>query len=91
MLHKLTGSLAITEAQQRRVFFAKQLQLAQENLKKAELALGQTGAGESLIRSAPQAMVEGIARLKTQVTAQEIRLSTMRGYLTDDSPQFQLA
>ncbi len=42
----------------------------------AELALGQTGAGESLIRSAPQAMVEGIARLKAQVTAQEIRLST---------------
>ncbi len=65
--------------------------MAQENLKKAELALGQTGAGESLIRSAPQAMVEGIARLKAQVTAQEIRLSTMRGYLTDDSPQFQLA
>jgi uncharacterized protein involved in exopolysaccharide biosynthesis len=63
-LHKLTGSLAITEAQQRRVFFEKQLQQAQENLKKTELALGQTGAGESLIRSAPQAMVEGIARLK---------------------------
>ena len=61
-LSKLTGSLAITEAQQRRVFFEKQLQLAQENLKKAELALGQTGAGESLIRSAPQAMVEDIAR-----------------------------
>ena len=39
-LSKLTGSLAITEAQQRRVFFEKQLQLVQENLKKAELALG---------------------------------------------------
>jgi uncharacterized protein involved in exopolysaccharide biosynthesis len=39
-LSKLTGSLAITEAQQRRVFFEKQLQQAQENLKKAELALG---------------------------------------------------
>ncbi len=70
-LHKLTGSLAITEAQQRRVFFEKRLQQAQENLKKAELALGRTGAGESLIRSAPQAMVEGIARLKAQVTTRE--------------------
>ncbi len=90
-LHKLTGSLAITEAQQRRVFFETQLQLAQENLKKAELTLGQTGAGESLLKSAPMTVVEGIARLKAQVTAQEIRLATMRGYLTDDSPQFQLA
>jgi len=90
-LTKLTGSLAITEAQQRRVFFEKQLQLAQENLKKAELALGQAGAGESLIRSAPQAMVEGVARLKAQVTSIEVRLATMRGYLTEDSHQFQLA
>lgn len=90
-LHKLTGSLAITEAQQRRVFFEKQLQQSQENLKKAELALGQTGAGESLIRSAPQAMVEGIARLKAQVTAQEVRVATMRGSHTEESPQFQLA
>jgi len=80
-LYKLTGSLAITEAQQRRVFFEKQLQLGQENLKKAEVALGQTGAG-GLIRSAPQAMVEGVVRLKAQVTAQEVRPATMRGYLT---------
>ncbi len=85
------GLIAITEAQQRRVFFEKQLQQAQENLKKAELALGQTGAGESLIRSAPHAMVEGIARLEAQVTTQEVRLATMRGSLTEESPQWQRA
>ncbi len=90
-LYKLTVSLAITEAQQRRVFFEKQLQTVQENLKKAEVALAGTGAGESLIRSAPQALVEGIARLKAQVTAQEVRVSTMRGYMTDENPQLQLA
>ncbi len=90
-LSKLTGSLAITEAQQRRSFFEKQLQQTQENLKKAELALGQVGASENLIKSAPQALVEGMARLKAQVTAQEVRVATMRGYLTDENPQFQLA
>jgi uncharacterized protein involved in exopolysaccharide biosynthesis len=89
-LSKLTGSLAITEAQQRRVFFEKQLQQAQESLTKAQLALGTAGAGESLIKAAPQAVVETIARLKAQVTAHEIRLSTMRGYLSDSSPEFQL-
>lgn len=90
-LATFTGLLAITEAQQRRVFFEKQLQQAQLSLKKAELALGQTGAGESLIRSAPQAMVESIARLKAQVTAQEIRLATMRGSLAEENPQLHLA
>lgn len=90
-LVRLTGSLAITEAQQRRAFFEKQLQQAQEGLKKAELALGQSGVGEALIKSTPQAVVEAVARLKAQVTAQEIRVSTMRGYLTESSPEFQIA
>jgi len=90
-LYKLTGSLAITEAQQRGMFFEKQLQIAQENLKKAEAALAGAGSGETLIRSAPQAMVEGMARLKAQVTAQEVRISTMRGSMTDENPQLQLA
>jgi len=56
-LHRLTGSLAITEAQQRRVFFEKQLQLAQENLEKVAAALGQAGTEEKLFKSAPQAVV----------------------------------
>jgi len=38
-----------------------------------------------------QVVVEAIARLKAQVTAQEIRLSTMRGSLTEENPQLQLA
>lgn len=90
-LARLTGSLAITEAQQRRVFFEQQLKQAQSELKKAESALAQVGAGESLLKSAPQAVVESIARLKAQLTAQEIRVATMRGYLTESSPELQLA
>lgn len=90
-LRKFLGSLAVTEAQQRRVFFEKQLQKANENLKSAQLALGEAGVAESLIKSSPEAVVAGIANLKAQITAQEVRLSTMRGYLTEQSPQFKLA
>ena len=43
-LSRLTGSLAITEAEQRRVFFEKQLKQAQAELKTAELSLAQAGA-----------------------------------------------
>lgn len=90
-LSRLTGSLAITEAQQRRLFFERQLKQAQEQLKNAEASLAEVGAGENLLKSTPQAVIEAIARLKAQVTAQEIRLSTMRGYLTEASPELQLA
>lgn len=90
-LSKLASSLVITETQQRRAFFEQQLQQANANLKKAEQALSETGAGEVLLKAAPQALIEGMARLKAQVSAQEIRLAIMRGYLTDDSPQLQLA
>ena len=90
-LSRLTDGLAITEAQQRRKFFENQLEAAQENLKKAQLALGSVGVPESLIKSSPAALLEGIGRLRAMVTAQEIRVSTMRGYLTEQSPKFQLA
>ncbi len=88
-LFRLISQLAITEAQQRRVFFEKQLQQAQENLKKAEAALSEVGAGESVIKSSPSFLVAGIAHLRAQITAQEIKLSTMRGYLSESSPDFQ--
>jgi tyrosine-protein kinase Etk/Wzc len=88
---RLTSGLAITEAQQRRAFFEKQLQAAQKNLAKAQLALGEVGVPESLIKSSPGTVLESIARLRAQVTAQEIKLSTMRGSVTEQNPDFQLA
>jgi tyrosine-protein kinase Etk/Wzc len=87
----LSGRLAITEAQQRRVFFEQQLKHVQHELKKAEVALSETGASESVLKAAPQAVVETLARLKAQVTAQEIKISTMRQFLTGASPEYQLA
>lgn len=90
-LFRLNGDLAITDAQQRRVFFEKQLKTAQENLNKAEVALAEVGVPETLLKSSPQAIVAGIARLQALVTAQEVKLSTMRGYVTEQSPEYQRA
>lgn len=90
-LFGLLARLAVTEAQQRRVFFEKQLQQAQEGLKKSEIALSEVGAGEMVIKSAPQVLMAGLAQLKAQITAQEIRLSAMRGYMSESNPEFQQA
>ena len=87
----LLKRLALTEAQQRRVFFEKQLASAKDNLTKAEQALKSSGVTSDALKADPKAAVEGLARLKAGITAQEIKLASMRGYLSDSAPDFKQA
>ena len=90
-LGKLLNRLAVTEAQQRRVFFEKQLLNAKDNLAKAEQALKSSGVSSSALKVSPGAAVESLARLKAGITSQEIKLASMRGYLTESAPDFRQA
>ncbi len=90
-LGKLLSRLAVTDAQQRRVFFEKQLLNAKDNLAKAEQALKSSGVNSSALKASPGAAVEGLAKLKAGITAQEIKLASMRGYLTESAPDFKQA
>lgn len=90
-LQKLLARLAVTEAQQRRVFFEKQLQQAKDNLTRAELALKASGVNSSALKTSPQAAVEGVARLRAGITAQEIKIASLRGYLSETAPEFRQA
>lgn len=90
-LSTLLGRLAVTEAQQRRVFFEKQLRTAKDNLIKAEQALKASGVASNVLKTDPTAAVEGLARIKAGITAQEIKLASMRGYLTESAPDFKQA
>ena len=90
-LRVLLAKLAVTEAQQRRVFFEKQLNQTKENLAKAETLLRSTGVSDRALKSNPASAVAAVAALKAQVTAQEVKLGAMRGYLADSSPEFKLA
>ncbi len=88
---KLLGKLAITEAQQRRLFFEKQLTLAKEKLIKSEIALKATGISGSVLKSNPVSAVAAVAGLQASVTAQEVKLGAMRGYLAETAPDFKQA
>ncbi len=90
-LGKLLNRLAVTEAQQRRLFFEKQLANAKDNLVKADQALKASGVNSSVLKATPGAAVESMAKLKAGITAQEIRLGSMRGYLTESAPDFKQA
>ena len=90
-LGKLLNRLAVTEAQQRRLFFEKQLANAKDNLVKAEQGLKASGVNSSALKASPVVAVEGLAKLKAGISAQEIRLASMRGYLTESAPDFKQA
>jgi tyrosine-protein kinase Etk/Wzc len=90
-LRSLLGRLAVTEAQQRRMFFEKQLAQNKDNLAKADLALKSSGINSSVLKSSPASAVEAVARLKAGISVQEVKLGTMRNYLTESSPDFKQA
>jgi uncharacterized protein involved in exopolysaccharide biosynthesis len=88
-LSRLVGGLALTEAQQRRLFFEKELAKAKQNLVRAEVALAGAGISETVLKFNPETLGEGLASLKAQIVAKEVQLSSMRGYLTANSPDFR--
>jgi tyrosine-protein kinase Etk/Wzc len=90
-LRNLLGRLAVTEAQQRRMFFEKQLQITKENLAKADLALKSSGINSSVLKSSPSSAVEAVARLKAGISVQEVKIGGMRNYLTEIAPEFKQA
>mgnify|MGYP000199168903 CR=1 FL=1 len=90
-LGNVLGRLAVTEAQQRRLFFEKQLTQAKDKLTASEQALKATGISDSVLKSNPASAVAGIAALKAQVTAQEVKIGAMRGYLAETAPDFKQA
>jgi uncharacterized protein involved in exopolysaccharide biosynthesis len=86
-LRRLTGTLAVTEAQQRRLFFERQLQLSQSNLVLAQKALQSSGFNAGALKAEPKAAAEAYAKIKAEATATEVRLQTMRGALADSTPE----
>lgn len=90
-LSNLLGRLAVTEAQKRRVFFESQLNLTKNKLIEADHALKISGVSENILKSNPINAVSILVSLKAQITVQEIKIGTMRGYLAETSQELKQA
>jgi uncharacterized protein involved in exopolysaccharide biosynthesis len=90
-LRKLSTSMALTEASQRRLFFETQLKQARDRLIEAETALRGSGVNESVLKTQPEAAVGALAQLKAQITASEVRLTVMRDQYAPDSAELKAA
>lgn len=86
-LRRLADGLALTESQQRRVFFESQLKSTRDRLTAAEQALQGSGFNAGALRAEPKAAAEGYAQLRAEVSAGEARLQVLRRGLSDNTPE----
>jgi uncharacterized protein involved in exopolysaccharide biosynthesis len=90
---RLSATLAVTEASQRRLFFEQQLAQAKDNLAHAEEDLKKTGQKTGLVQldSQTRATIELLANLRGQIAAKEVEISGMRSFATGENPDLQMA
>lgn len=88
-LRKMTSGLALTEAQQRRLFFEKQLEQTRDKLTVAQIALQKSGINGGAIKTEPVAAASAYATVKAQIAAGEVRVEALRRTLNDSAPEIQ--
>jgi uncharacterized protein involved in exopolysaccharide biosynthesis len=90
---RLSATLAISEASQRRLFFEQQLAQAKDNLATAEEDLKKTEQKTGLVQLDAQtrATIELLADLRGQIAAKQVQISAMRSFATGENPDLQIA
>ncbi len=90
-LIKLTQTMAISEASQRRLFFERQLKETKDQLANAEVALQTTQEKTGMIQleGQVQAIIASIAQIKGTIAAKEVQLNAMRTFAAGQNPELQ--
>ncbi len=84
---KVLGRLAVSEAQLRRVFFAKQLDETKERLIKAEqnLRTVQEKSGVIVLDKQAEALISGAAQVRALIAEREVQLKVLRTSATEQN------
>ena len=88
-LRRMTSVLAISEAQQRRMFFEKQMNEVKRHLIEAQTALQASGFNAGALKAEPRTAADEYARLRAEMTAADVKLQTLRHSLTESTPEVQ--
>ena len=91
VLRGLMTRVAVTEAQQRRVFFEGQFAKAKEDLGNAEVALKETQERTGLVelKSQAEATIGAVASLRAEIAQREVQLSAMRTFATAENADYR--
>ena len=90
---RLTASLAVTEASQRRLFFERELNGARDELARAEDNMKDTQqrTGVLDLDGQARAMIASAAMLRAQVAAKEVEIRAMREFASGENPDLERA
>ena len=90
-LKNLLGRLAVTEAQQRRMFYEQQIQKAQDQLAAAEASFRQAKekSGMQVTSVLAESGVRASAELRGQIAAREVQMQAMSRFATAQNPDIQ--
>jgi tyrosine-protein kinase Etk/Wzc len=90
-LRKLTQTLAVSEAGQRRLFFEGQLKKAKNDLADAEVQLKKYAQQSGIVNPPGQLglSVTAAAALRAQMAVKEIELAALRTFATDNNPDYR--
>ena len=90
-LRTMLGRLAVTEAQQRRVFYEQQIQQTQDKLALAEVAFraAKEKSGMQVTSVLAETGVRASAELRGQIAAREVQLQAMSRFATAQNPDTQ--
>lgn len=90
-LRTLLNRLAVTDAQQRRVFFQQRVDETKLQLKQAELKLDEArhAGGVASIDEQMTSAIRSSAELRTEISAKEVQLQVLRSYATEENPDVQ--
>lgn len=86
---KVLDRLAVSEAQQRRVFFEQQLNQTKEKLIKAEQGLRsvQERSGVIVLDKQAEALIGGAAQLRALIAEREVQLKVLKTGATEQNPE----
>lgn len=92
-LFKLSETVNISEAGQRRAFFDKQLLAEKDQLTNAEIELKKVQQATGLIVPSEQARasIEGVARIRGMISAKEVQIAAMQHFASANNPELQQA
>jgi tyrosine-protein kinase Etk/Wzc len=90
-LRNLMGKLAVTDAQQRRVFFEQQIAKTQEELAQAEanFRAAKEKSGIQVTAMIAEGSVRASAEMRGQIAAKEVQMQAMSRFATSQNPDVQ--
>ena len=90
-LRKLMTRIAVTEAQQRRVYFEQQIERSKGDLARAELAVkqAQEKSGVISLDAQTQTSIAAAAQLRAQIVAREVQVRSLQPYAGPENPELR--